>query len=67
MPRFALDLNVKSIVFVTAATEEEALTLARGLKGHPSASLARQRREMGWVWGVLSRELLLPQELLRFA
>ena len=33
MPRYALDLNVKSIVFVNAATEEEALTLARGLKG----------------------------------
>jgi hypothetical protein len=33
MPRYALDLNVKSLVFVNAATEEEALTLARGLKG----------------------------------
>ena len=33
MPRYALDLNVKSIVFVNAAREEEALTLARGLKG----------------------------------
>jgi hypothetical protein len=29
MPRYGLDLNVRSIVFVNAATEEEALTLAR--------------------------------------